>query len=221
MALKYPYDKIFALCENMKERIRNNGGNSPINIVPIGVDIEKFTPSKEKETEEPLFLYVGRFKPEKGYKLFIESAEKLEQEKFLMVGDDPEKLGKTPQNLEVRGKVPHGEMVNIYNEATCLVLPSYTEGLPRVCLEALACGTPVIGSKVGGVPELVLDGETGFTIEPGNLKQLVNKIETVRKNPELISKMGQQGRKHIVENYDESKTMKKTVKELEMVAGDH
>lgn len=103
----------------------------------------------------PAFLSVGRFRRVKGVDVFIEASKSLRGAKFLMVGGEEKELGEVPPSVEVKGKVPHSEMVDIYNEAYALILPSYSEGLPRVRLEALACGTPVIASDVGGCPSLL------------------------------------------------------------------
>ncbi len=219
MALNFSYDEVFALSENMKGRIREAGAKSPIEIIPIGVDAEKFRP-KGGEGQKPTFLFVGRFEPEKGYDLFLKIAERVEDARFVMVGDGTENLESVPPNVEVRGRVPHSEMIEVYNEATALLLTSYTEGLPRVCLESLACGTPVVGSRVGGVPDLVIDGETGFLVEPGNLDHFVAKARKFVDDPDLSERMGMKGRKHILENYEEKTTMERTIEELGKVAED-
>lgn len=218
-ALNFNYDKIFALNENMKERMLEAGAKSPIERVPIGVDTKKFFP-RRKKTRELVLLFVGRFEPVKGINIFIEASKRFEGAKFVMVGDKKEKLGEVPPSVNVKEKVPHSEMVNLYNWAYALVMPSYSEGLPRACLEALACGTPVIASKVGGVPELVLDGKTGFLIEPGNVDQLVERIEELLENPKLAEEMGRKGRAHVVKNYDDAKIMNKTIQALRRITGE-
>ena len=75
------------------------------------------------------------------------------------------------------------EKVGLYNAAECLVLPSQSEGFPAVVGEAMACGTPVVASRVGGVPELVLDGQTGWLVRPGHDEELAARLSDVLANP--------------------------------------
>ena len=77
------------------------------------------------------------------------------------------------QAVSLRGLKPWGkELFSEMEWAHCAAVPSYNEGLGMVCIESMACGIPVIGSKVGGIPEVVQDGYNGLLIEPGNIEQL-------------------------------------------------
>lgn len=77
-------------------------------------------------------------------------------------------------------------LARVYSAAECVVLPSQSEGFPAVVGEALACGTPVVASRVGGVGELVLDGETGWLIAPGDEQGLTTRLSFVLANPEVV-----------------------------------
>ena len=77
----------------------------------------------------------------------------------------------------------------LYNAAVCLALPSKREGFPTVVGEAMACGTPVLATRVGGVSELVAEGQTGWLIEPGDDAALVEKLSFVMANPEIVMSM--------------------------------
>jgi glycosyltransferase involved in cell wall biosynthesis len=90
--------------------------------------------------------------------------------------------------------------------SSVLVLPSTSEGLGRVVIEAMAAGTPVIGSCVGGIPELVEDGLRGFLVSPGDEDALAEKLSWVLNNPDKSSEMGKSGRAFVegffsTENY--------------------
>ena len=87
------------------------------------------------------------------------------------------------------------EKVRLYNAAECLVLPSRNEGFPTVVGEAMACGTPVVASRVGGVPELVLDGRTGWLVRPGHDEELTARLSDVLANPERTASMRKEARK--------------------------
>ena len=79
----------------------------------------------------------------------------------------------------------------------CLVLPSLSEGLGRVLIEAEALGKPVIGSNVGGIPDLIKDGKNGFLFEPKNSDNLAQKLRTLLKDKNLAMEMGKKGREFV------------------------
>jgi glycosyltransferase involved in cell wall biosynthesis len=143
--------------------------------------------------------YVGRLNYEKGIQLFIESipeALRLAPElEFLVVGDGPargwveEEIRKTRLESIVRlvGWVPHSELPFSLNQIRLMVLPSLTEGLPNVILEAMACGTPVLATAVGAVPDIVVDGETGFIIKNKNPSSIGASIAEALENPRIVA----------------------------------
>jgi glycosyltransferase involved in cell wall biosynthesis len=81
------------------------------------------------------------------------------------------------------------------------VLPSYTEGMPNVILEAFAAGTPVVATAVGGTPELVEDGRSGFLVPPGDPESLGEKITEALASEDLLRDMGMQGRERVLQNH--------------------
>jgi glycosyltransferase involved in cell wall biosynthesis len=80
-------------------------------------------------------------------------------------------------------------------------MPSIREEFGVAAVEAQAMEIPVVATKVGGVPEVVLDGETGILVEPGNIEQLVHAVFTLIENPALRRQMGERGRRHVLANY--------------------
>ncbi len=81
-----------------------------------------------------------------------------------------------------------------------VVIPSqWYENYPRSVIEAFALGKPVIGSRIGGIPELVRDGETGLTFEPGNAEDLRAKVKLLISNPDMVSEMGRTARRFVEE----------------------
>ena len=87
----------------------------------------------------------------------------------------------------------------------CLVVPSVSEGLPRVIMEAMALAKPVVASNVGGIPDLVKDGQTGFLFEAGNVEQLADKLRTLLSNKPLAIEIGNRGRELVQSKFSNEK----------------
>lgn len=93
------------------------------------------------------------------------------------------------------------DMADIYRKADVLVLTSDYEGMPNVVMEAMASGLPVIATSVGAVPDLVIDGVTGFICSPDDIEGMSNKLLILASNTHLRQQMGQKGREHIINHY--------------------
>ena len=151
-------------------------------------------------------LYVGRLSEEKRVDALIRAFGRAvasdRHTDLLIVGDGPERerlrlLAQTtaPDRIRFLGWVSDAEtLVPLYNAAVCLVLCSLTEGFPTVIGEAMACGTPVIASRVGAVDELVLDGATGWTIPPGDEAALCARLVHVFEHAGEAAAMRQHAR---------------------------
>lgn len=103
------------------------------------------------------------------------------------------------------GKLSLTQVRERMKKCYCLVVPSITEGLPRVILEAMALSKPVIASRVGGIPDLVKDGENGFLFEVGNVRQLAEKLRALLQNREMAIKMGEHGRQLVQNQFSNEK----------------
>ena len=104
------------------------------------------------------------------------------------------------ERIRFLGQLPQSQLAHHMVEASVLVIPSLSEGLGRVIFEAMACGTPVIGSRVGGIPELITDTVTGFLVPPGDESALANKILWILNNPIKTREMGVRARE-FAENF--------------------
>jgi len=164
-------------------------GAPDVRVIPNGVRI----PTKvEPEGEPAEVLFAGRLSPEKGIDELLEATEGMN---LVVAGDGPLR-DRVPGAL---GFVPHGELERLYDRAAVVVLPSYREGLPLCVIEAMAHGRPVVATAVGGIPELVEDGVTGFLVEPGDAAGLREALHCVLADPLLRRRMGREGRRRIVE----------------------
>ena len=145
-------------------------------VLRNGVDTEAFKPFSSSAARTrlglpssgSLVLGVGNLVPEKGFSLLIEAIAGLGDVRLLLIGEGPLRgeltsLGKSlaPSRVVLRPNMPQEELRYAYAAADVLALPSLREGWPNVVLEALACGTPIVASAVGGLPEILSDGAPG------------------------------------------------------------
>lgn len=114
-------------------------------------------------------------------------------------------LGDRFQCLGLRSDVPA-----ILAAAELAVLPTLREGLPNVILEAMAAGKPVVASRVGGVPELVVDGETGFLVPPRDPEALARGVLTLLGDPARAEAMGQAGRERVIRCFSLDRMVRET-----------
>ena len=100
-------------------------------------------------------------------------------------------------NIEFRKPVPYDEVGDLISSCSIMVVPSRSEGMGRVFVEAMAAAKPCVGTRVGGVSNVIIDGETGLLAEPENAEDLANKLRLLLANPELRVRMGEAGRRRV------------------------
>jgi len=159
-----------------------------VTVIPNGVNVERFAPRERalcrRELNLPeapfLFLFVGTLRAIKGLTTLLQAFRALPEmqrrrARLVLIGDGDleaelrariERFGMTEQ-VSLLPPVPHAEIPRWVGACDCLVLPSTMEGYPNVLVEALAAARPVIASRVGGIPEIVVDGATGILVPPG------------------------------------------------------
>ena len=153
-------------------------------------------------------LYFGRLSKEKGLETLLAAMKDLPNINLKIVGEGPQEAlllkyieANNLKNVELLGYKSGEELNNIIKSARFVVLPSiWYENNPLAILEAFSQGKPVIGSDLGGIPELVQENKTGFLFEPGNASQLKDKIQTNYQQSELIKQMGQNAMNFVAEN---------------------
>jgi glycosyltransferase involved in cell wall biosynthesis len=187
-----------------------------IDIVYTGPDISVFKPASSVYVYEALDLprdrkvvvYAGHMEPRKGVRTLIEAAiELLHHRKrqdvcFLLLGnkgDESKQYEQLYGGLGIDGLIRFGgyrpDVAKIYPSCFCGVIPtSGWDSFPRSPLEMAASGLPVIAARLHGLPESVLDRQTGLLFEPGNAGELANRIETLLDQPELAAEYGGRGR---------------------------
>jgi glycogen(starch) synthase len=194
---------------------------SKVRIVPNGVDPEKYKPTENQAAlkhqfgldDKPVVLFVGNLIPRKGLPFLLEAAKKIIKEqadtRFVIVGDGPLKnqliLDLKNTNLLGNFKLLSGltedALLAVYGCADVFVLPSVQEGQGIVLLEAQAAGKPVVAFNIGGVNEAVLNGETGLLVGRGSSGELADALLKLLSDKALRLKMGEAGRRFVMENF--------------------
>ncbi len=212
-------DTVFCYTETDKELLQGAGVNPPIEVVHNGIDVDTFRPMDEVETNPNQILYVGMLKRKKGVHHLLRAFDLLQQEypdlELKIVGDGPyeSELHKLRdeeviENVTFTGRVDNEELPAVYNESAVSVLPSESEGLPRVVMEAMACGAPVVTSEL---PQLAgfVEG-AGRQVPYGDVEDLRDVLEEIMTDPSIRAEMGSVGRERIVESYSWEETVRKT-----------
>ena len=185
-----------------EEKLSENG-TRPVNI-------ERFHPSTTMNSRPPKVGYLGRLDEEKGVDMLIEVVKELSEDiTFVFIGDgalrnkiESELEMKIDRGVvEITGWVDHEDVPEYLNQLRLLVMTSRTEGVPTTALEAMACGTPVCATPVGGIPDIVGHGETGFLIDQKQSpKEIAERLNSILEEKDL-SRMSQRSRSFVVQNY--------------------
>jgi glycosyltransferase involved in cell wall biosynthesis len=159
-------------------------------------DPERHRPAPDTgdEEEPPHVLYAGRLSPEKGILDLVAAAEGLP---LVVVGDGPLR-DQVPQAI---GFLPNPELQERLARAAVVAVPSHREGFGVVCLEAMAHGRAVVASAVGGLRDLVVDGETGFLVAPRDRDALRAALERLLADRELRTRLGAAGRERAAAHF--------------------
>jgi glycosyltransferase involved in cell wall biosynthesis len=185
-----------ALAENARAL-----GARDVAVIPSGIDLPT---EVGEEAEPPEVLYAGRLSPEKGVLELVEAARGMN---LVVAGDGPLRK-RVPQ---ARGFVPPDELGRLYARAAVVACPSHREGFGVACLEAMAHGRPVVASAVGGLLDLVVDGETGIHVPPGDVPALRSALERLLDDPELRRQMGEAGRLRAAERFSWATVTRETL----------
>jgi glycosyltransferase involved in cell wall biosynthesis len=182
-------------------------------------DIEVFQESGalgQKTGEEVYFLYVGVLIPRKGIHILLDAFARVIHDfpdaKLLIIGgpENPEyavSLKERVLSLGLKDKVvfrkpvSQKELAQYMVRSEVLILPSFSEALGLVVLEAMATGTPVIGSDIGGIPDLIEDGVTGFLVPPGDVLFLADRLRWVLQNRKETASMGRRAKEFATKIY--------------------
>ncbi len=206
---------IAATSEERAQIIRHCGATSgQVQVIPCGVDLRRFTPYERKRAREqlgwkqdsPVLLFAGRLNPFKGPDLLLRAADMMrEKAQVVIVGgkktDDLEiqQLRQLAADLRIAKRVhflgarPQQELPMLYSAADITVIPSYHESFGLAAVESLACGTPVVATRAGGLTTIIKNGETGYLV-PRSPGFFAERLDALLQQPELLEKMRQAAR---------------------------
>jgi glycosyltransferase involved in cell wall biosynthesis len=215
-------DRVVCVSEAQAVKVRRTGIRSErVRVIHNAVDPERFV-DPDPHYRDKMLRYLrrpvtrligaaGRLSPEKGFSVLIAAAERVLRREpsvgFLLFGE-----GRCREELreQIKAAGLSGSFVlsgfrpdldRFVPLLDLLVLPSFTEGLPNVVLEAFAAGIPVVATAVGGTPELVVDGASGFLVPPGDPDVLAERILNALASEDRLRDMGLHGRQQVVEQF--------------------
>jgi glycosyltransferase involved in cell wall biosynthesis len=200
---------VIALTEHMKDAMQAIYSRDVV-VVPNGINLNEIA-EREAEGGDPgkKILFVGRLHPVKGAQYLLGAMkiihQKLPEAKLVLVGDGEERehLETLTDNLGIRecvefaGRVPHERVQDYMNQAEVFVLPSLSEGFPVTILEAMACGLPVVATRVGGIPDIIDDDANGYLIDTKNPEQIAEALLKLLQDKQLRKDISENNREGV------------------------
>ena len=218
-------DRITCLSENSRQ-VMIKGGYNGEKIVVIRASIDISPTGEEEKIEKGLVLFVGWIQVRKGIHIVTKAFEKVVKEipeaKLVVFGegeeaykkkikDEVEKAG-ISGNVDFRGKRPHEEVKDYMKRANVVVIAEQWPNMsPITMVEALSGGKAVVAGKIGGIPEFIENGKTGFLVEYNNPDEYADKIIKLVNDPDLVKSIGKTASKSVVNIFDREKIGKQYV----------
>jgi alpha-maltose-1-phosphate synthase len=195
-----------------------------VRVIRNGIDTDEYRPDPNTDVLErygvdlarPYVIFVGRITRQKGVPVLLRAAAGLvpEAQLVLLAGaaDTPEQLAEVTELVDglqasrsgviwIPEMLPKPEVIQLLTHAAVFACPSIYEPLGIVNLEAMACGTAVVGSRTGGIPEVVAEGDTGLLVPVGEPEPLTEALNSLLRDPDRAEAMGQAGRKRAVSEF--------------------
>jgi len=192
------------------------------------LNFNTFTITAPLPDRPPLIGYIGRLSEEKGVQHFAQALPTiLSNQKDLrasIAGEGQlkesieaflEERGVTAR-VDLPGWISHDDLPNYLNQLRLLILPSYTEGLPNIMLEAMACGTPVLATPVGAIPDVIIDSKTGFIMENNSPECIAENVIRALNSPDL-EHIAEVGRRFVEENFTFERVVERWKEVLEEI----
>jgi len=214
-------DYIIASTNEERKQIIRHCGATPgqVRVIPCGIDLKRFKPQDQQQARiklglgqrEPVLLFVGRLDPFKGPDLLLRSAAMMEEKaQIVIVGGksssdkDMQQLKKLAAQLKINKRVhfidaqPQYKLPMIYSAADVTVVPSYHESFGLAAVESLACSTPVVATRAGGLTTVIQNNITGFLVPrcPGFFAE---RLDSLLQNPSMLKRMSMAARPSVLQ----------------------
>ena len=212
-------DVILSTGQAMKSEI-NKYTSKEIFITPFGVDTELFKPMPRQKNEELIIGTIKRMEDTYGISYLIRAFKILTERyrvpmRLLLVGDgaQTETYKKLVRQLDLEqlvtftGLIPHQEIVTFHNKLDIFAALSLSESFGVAVLEASSCEKPVVVTNVGGLPEVAINNQTGFIVQPANAEEAALALSKLVEDAQLRAELGSNGRKFVIENYQWSRSV--------------
>ena len=193
-------DAFIAPSAFMATKMKTGGWTLPVRVIPNAVEAR---PADSGSPREDFFVYAGRLSPEKGVSVLVDAAKSAGVAlKIAGEGPELETLGISAGDVEFLGRLSTDEVGQLLQRCRAAVVPSTAlENAPMAVLEPMAAGTPVIASAIGGIPELIRDGQEGLLVPPGDADALSGALSRLARDEGLASQLGDRGRERVREAY--------------------
>lgn len=240
-------DLVIVPTEKLKKHAESFGARRAV-VIPNGVNTELFRPALKGLTLRPqgqalsgfsstinhqplIILSVGRLEPQKNFSVLVEAVARLKKSfkgrsfRVVLVGQGSlekelkDQAEKQEVHLTIHRSVQHEQLPDIYRSAGVFVLPSLFEGHPKVLLEAMSCGLPVIASDIPGCRDIVTNQHDGLLVRP-TVGGLQRGLEQLLNDQRFAAKLGRNARQTILSKYDKKILMKKEIQLLHKTIGD-
>ncbi|MDH5437211.1 MAG: glycosyltransferase family 4 protein, partial [Gammaproteobacteria bacterium] len=219
---------VLAPSHELAETIQQIGYKGPVDYIPNGVDTSRFSPDTSSfrqqhdiKPDEIVILLARRLVEKNGVIIFAEAVTRLKELpiRIVFAGDGVER-GKIEALLTSAGmiekaiflgNIPNSTMPDIYRMADISVLPSFMEATSITGLESMACGLPLVGTTVGGIPSLITDSHNGYLVPPGDPTALADAIRKLVNDGELRHDMGLAARQKVINEFSWQNIAQRTI----------
>jgi len=218
------FDRFFAVSQQAAKSYQHHLGLDSVEVIPNPVSVERVrrlgtysairdTAARLRASAAGLAVQVGNLRPQKGHLVSLKALASTPTEHrwhLVLVGEGPLR-GEIEREIEVSGLAPWVTLVGEVNyessigwmgAADVVIQPSHAEGLPMTVLEAMALGRPVVGTRVGGIPEAIADGDTGLLIDDGDCAGLAARVGLLLRDREAAARLGDAAEARVRERYD-------------------
>lgn len=221
---------VVACNTDVAREIQSSGAE--VHLLPHGVDLRRFRPQPIEAAEPLRLLAVGRLVEKKGFNILLAAVARLKLPfRLCIIGEGPErerlsdviKASGLADRVTLDGALTHAELPRAYAESHAVIVPSIQDssgdrdGLPNVVLEAMACGRPVIASRISAIGCAITHSETGLLVPPGEPLALASALEQLGLQPALREQLGRNGRLRVERDYEVGRCTERFHRLLESV----